>query len=362
MGKFNFSDLKSYIEYGKTASSAGFKFPLLPKYNKTIGNLQRGQTHVISGMASAGVTSFIDQNYVISVLLQWYNTPEDERIPLKIFYYSMATSELKKLQLLLCNYLKLVYDLHIDIPTLNSQIGRLYDLNEDTEVSEAIENATAFFNEVLDNEVLVIKDRLRPPTDIYNDLIGFLDTKGSKTSKTEFEYDADNTDLFTMLIVDTVEDFSADADGFGIISGDAVDEKFKKQLYELKSLYNVASVLSVPSKVGYVRTAKDTEPHRRHLGSYIRIADKAVCIYNPIAEKNVKFYGADEDIYTTQKGNVLLRTWHIVRNNDGIDATYERMLFLPGTSFMVEHDKNEPVEDVSEIINLLDTKTLFFEE
>lgn len=361
MGSLNFKDVKNYIEYGKTASGAGFKFPLLPKYNKTIGNLQRGQAHVISGMASAGVTSFIDQNYVISILLQWYNTAEDERIPLKIYYYSMATSELKKLQSLLCNYLKLVHNLHIDIPTLNSQIGKLYDIEADSTISDAIDEASIFFNEILDNEVLVLKDKLHSPTEIYNEVIDFLEPHGSKTSKNVFEYNDSMADLFTILVVDTVDDFSSDVDGFGTITGDAVEEKFKKQIYELKSTYNVAAVLSVPSKVGYVRTAKDTEPHRRHLGSYIRLADKAVCIYNSIAEKNVKFYNADEDLYTTQKGNVLLRTWHVVRNNDGIDAAYERMLFLPGTSFMIEHDKTEYLDDVSEIINLLDTKSVFFE-
>ena len=360
MSDFSFNDVKSVIEHNKKASSAGFSFPLLPKYNKIVGNIQRGQTHVISGMASAGVSSFIDQNYVISVLLQWYNSPVDERIPLKIFYFSMSTSTIKKIQLLLCNYLKLVYNLHVDIPTLNSQIGRLYDLDSDSSIEDDIEDASNFFNEVLDNGILVIKDKLRAPTDVYNEVVTYLDSLGTKTSKTQFEYDEEYDNAFTMLVVDTVEDFTSDVDGFGVISGDAVDEKFKKQVYELKSLYGLTSILSVPSKVGYVRTAKDTEPHRRHLGSYIKIADKGVCIYNSVAEKNVKFYDADDSLYTTEKGNVLLRTWHVVRNVDGIDATYDRLLFLPGTSYMKEYDKTLALDDVTEIINLLDAKTTFY--
>ena len=110
MGKYTFTDIKSYIEYSKTGNKSGYSFPLLPRFNSVIGNIQQKQTHVISGMASSGVSSFIDQNYVMGVLLQWYAVIPEERPPLKIFYYSMGTSELKKLQLLLCNYLKLVHN------------------------------------------------------------------------------------------------------------------------------------------------------------------------------------------------------------------------------------------------------------
>jgi hypothetical protein len=253
-----------------------------------------------------------------------------------------------------------VYNLHVDIPTLNSQIGKLYDLEEDSSIEDAIENASAFFDEVLDNEILVIRDKLRSPTEITNEVINYVETLGTRTSKQVFEYDEEYDNSLTYLVVDSVEDFSNDVDGFGTISGEALDDKFKTQLHELKSIYSVSAVLSVPSKVGYVRTAKDTEPHRRHLGNYIKAADKGICIYNSIAEKNVKFYDAEEAIYTTGKGNVLLRTWHVIRNSDGIDSAYDRMFFLPGTSFMIEHDKTEPIDDVSEILTILDAKTPFF--
>lgn len=359
MGRYSFNDIKDYIEYSKTGSKAGYTFPLLPQYNKIIGNLQQKQTHIVSGMGSSGVSSFIDQNYVIGVLLQWYNIAPNERPPLRIFYYSMSTSELKKYQLLLCNYIKLVYNLHVDIPTLNSQIGKLYDIEEDEPLQEAIEKASIFFDEVMDAGALVINDGLKTPTDVYNDVIGFLDTKGTKTSKKQFDYEEEYQNLMTIVIVDSIDSFSPDTDGYGVVSGDKLDDKFKKYVSELKAMYGVTTVLAVPSKLGYVRSVKDTEPHIRHLGSYEKLADKAVCIYNPIAEKNVKFYNSAEDVYTTEKGNVLLRTWHVVRNVDGIDSTYDRMFFLPGTSFMIEHSKLLVVDDISEVIQGLDKPSIF---
>lgn len=359
MSKLNFSDVKNVIDYNSNSNNKGYKFPLMPKLNNIIGNVQQEQTHIISGLPSSGVTSFIDQNYVISILLQWYNTEPDERAPLKIFYYSMKDSELKKLQLLLCNYIKLVNNLKTDIATLNSQAGKLYDLSNDQPLQNAIEEATDFFNEVLDNEILVIKDNQHKPTDIYNDLLDYTSTIGKKTSESDFEYNSDYENTVTLVVVDSVDNLLPDNEGFGVITGNSLDEKFQRNIKILKSIYKISFVLAVPSNPGYVRTPKDTEPHYRHLGSYGSIADKGICIYNPINENNVKFYNGDEDLYTSPRGSVLMRTWHVVRNTEGIESVYDRMLFLPGTSYMIEHAYKEKVDDLDDVLDVLVNKTYF---
>ena len=91
----------------------------------------------------------------------------------------MKDDELKRLQLLLCNYIKLVNNLKTDIPTLNNQAGKLYNLDEDDVLKDAIENASEFFNEVIDSEILVIKGGQYKPTDIYNDVMNYVNTLGS---------------------------------------------------------------------------------------------------------------------------------------------------------------------------------------
>jgi len=359
MGKLNFEDVKSFIEYNKNARVEGFSFPLLPRLNSVIGNIQQGQTHIITGLPSSGISSFIDQNYVMSVLLQWYNTPADERVPLKIFYYTMATPELKKIQLLLCNYLKLVNNLHVDVPTLNNQAGRLYDISQDKILMKAIDDATDFFDEVIDDGVLLLQDKLVTPTEIYNDVMDYIHTIGIASSD-GFEFNDGFEHAITLVIVDSTEQFLPDTEGYGTVYGDALDEKFKSIITEMKSVYNVTFAVAVPSKIGYVRSVKDTEPHLKHLGAYSRVADKGISIYNPIAEKNAKYYNADESIYVTAKGNTLLRTWHVIRNVDGIDATWDRMFFLPGTSYLLEYDKNETITDLTEVLDAISEESDFY--
>ena len=355
----NFTDVKNVIDYNSTSNNRGYKLALMPKLNGIVGNITHSQINVISGLPSAGTTSFIDQNYVISVLLQWYNTDPQERYPLKIFYYSMKDSELKKLQLLLCNYLKLVNNLKTDIATLNSQAGRLYKIDEDDKLKDAIEDASDFFNEILEDKVLEIKAGQYKPSDIFNDIIKYVGEIGKKTSE-GFEYDEDHENQLTLVIVDSTDHFLPDNEGFGIITGTALDEKFQGHAKTLKSLYGISFVVAVPSSPGYIRTPKDTEPHYRHLGSYGIFADKGICIYNPINEKNIKFYNGDEDIYTSPRGSVLMRTWHVVRNTDGIESVDNRMLFLPGTSYMIEHEYKHKVDDIADVLDVLVEKTSFY--
>jgi hypothetical protein len=346
-----FEDVKGVIEYNQQHKTPGFEFPLLPRLNSIIGNIDKSQVHVISGLPSAGVSSFIDQNYVMSVLLQWYNTPLEERTDLKIFYYSMKDDAIKKLQLLLCNYLKLVDGLRTDIATLNNQKGRLYDISKDTVLLNAIENSSTFFNTVIDDGILEIISGAVKPTDIFNNIMNNVSEDDSNI--------LDNK--LIMVIVDPVDYLLPDNDGFGIITGNALHEKFQNYIKALKHKFNITFVLGVPSVIHYIRSPRDTEPHYKHLGTYGNIADKGIIIYNSINEKNTKFYDGEEDAYVTQKGNILMRTWHIVRNKDGIESVYDRMFFLPGTSYMVEYTLNNPVPDIGVVLDKLEEDTHFKE-
>jgi len=355
----SFKDVKSVIDYNSSKIINSYGFPLLPRFNKIVGNIEKGQVHIVSGLPSAGVTSFIDQNYVMSVLLQWYNTDPHERKNLKIFYYSMKDSELKKLQILLCNHLKLVYGLRTDVATLNSQVGRLYDISEDTELRSAIEDSSTFFDEILDDGILTIKEKQIKPTTIYNEIVDYMMSIGSIGDDELYTLDDDYKDSDIIVVVDPVDYFLPDTDGYGVVNGTALHEKFHRQVRQLKALYNITFVLSVPSSTGYIRTPKDTEPHYRHLGQYGPLADRAIIIYNSVAENNPKFYGMDPDFYVTAKGNTLMRTWHVVRNTDGIESVYDRMFFLPGTSYMTEYDLSKDVSGIDTVLNELDKDTYF---
>jgi len=353
MGRLSFDDIKSIIEYKNDTDPTGYGFPLMERYNKVVGNIEDGQISVISGLPSAGTTSFIDQNYVMSVLLQWYDMDPHDRPGLKIIYYSMKDSEAKKIQGLLCNYLKLVHNIRTDIPTLNNQAGKLYNLKDDKVLQQAIEDSTPFFDEVLDDEVLVIKAGQQKPSTIYNDMVDFMETIGSENSKKEYVRDDEHENTLVLLVIDSSDYLLTDTDGFGTVSGQALHDKMQHFLRILKLKYGISTAITVPSVIPIIRTPKDTEPHFRHLGTYGRIADKGVCIYNPVAERNNKFY-PDEDLYKTSKGNILLRTWHVVKNVDGIESVWDRMFFIPGTSYLIEHSQIKPGNDIIDLQDVLD--------
>lgn len=357
----SFSDVKNIIDYNNSiTTNKGYGFPLLPKFNSIVGNIEQSQTHIISGLPSAGTSSFIDQNYVMSVLLQWYNTVPDERQKLKIFYYSMKDSELKKIQLLLCNYIKLVHNLKTDIATLNNKAGKLYDLNSDKDLKKAINESSKFFDEIINDGVLIIKDGQYRPTDISNDVEDYINTIGSKASKDKFVYNDGFEDQITLVIVDAVDHLLPDNEGYGLLTGASLDEKFQRQVKNLKQMYKTTFVIAVPSAVGYIKSPKDTEPHYRHLGSYGALADKGICLYNPLSEKNIKFYDGEENTYMSPRGSALMRTWHIVRNTDGIGSGHDRMFFLPGTSYLVEHLYKEQVSSLDDVLDVLMKETCFY--
>jgi hypothetical protein len=352
MGKLSFDDIKSIIDYNNSLSIHGYEFPLMPKLNSIIGNLDSRQIHVISGLSSAGTSSFVDENYVLSTLIQWYEMDLHDRPNLKIFYYSLKDPELKKIQSLLTVYLKLVYKVRTDLPTLNNKKGKLYNLADDELAQSAIEASTPFFDEILDEEVLDIHAGQHKPSSIFNTVASYMDTIGETTSKHEYVRSKGHEEDLIMLIIDDTDYLLNDNDGMGVISGYALHDKLQGYLKTLKFVYGVTPVVIVPSEIPIIRSAKDTEPHFRHLGSYGKIADKGICIYNPVAEHNVKFY-PDESIYKTSKGNILLRTWHVVKNVDGLESIHDRMLFLPGTGYLIEHTINHGDDSIIDMQDVL---------
>jgi len=359
MGRLSFSDVKGVIEYNKTNKKKGYEFPMTPKLNTIIGNLMDSQIHIVAGMPSTGTTSFMDQQYVMGPLLQWYSTPPEERQGLKILYFSMTANELKKAQLFLCEYLKLNNNLRVDVPTLNSQKGRLYDISKDSVLQQAIEDSSPFFDEVIDDGVLEIHDGQKNPTDIYNTVIAHMMSIGYINDDKQYVRDEGHEDDLVLVVIDSLDYLVQDSDGSGTVSGPALHEKMKRYMLELKNKYGVTMVATISASVGLVRRPSDTEPHFRQLGAYGAIADRGIMVYNPIIENNRKFFD-DAEIYTSAKGNILMRTWHVVRNTDGIESVYDRMFFLPGTGYFVEYKFVDELYSIDDVIEVLNAETPFY--
>lgn len=339
-----FKDVIDKMKYHIGRKEEGYSIPMAEHYNKVVGNIVPGMYTAVAGIQGAGTTSFVDQNYVMNVLLQWYFTDPDERQPLHIKYFTPKVNELKKLQQFICLYAKLVHGKIVDIPTLNSQPGRLYNIGQKPQVLEALDNAEKFFDEILDNNILEIHSVPVQPSAIYATMTDYMETIGELSDGNyilEDEYEGS----LSMLVVDSVDDLLRESDGYSSPNANDTFEKLDTFCARLKTVYGVNCVLTVPAVVGYVRTPKDTEPCARHMGVFLKNCDRGVVIYNPVAEENKRLYDDATKFIAGKSKAILMRYWYVVRNSDGVDTANNQLLFLPGVGYHLEWDKEEEIYD-----------------
>ena len=354
MSKLSYNDIKSVIKWKSSKKTSGYDIPLMPRLNKLIGNIEGGQIHAVGGLPSSDFTGFIDEVYVLNTLLQWYDTEPTARKPLKIFYFSMRDTELKKLMALLSSYLKLVHNLNVDVQTLLNKKGRIYNIMEDTDAVRGINEATPFFDEILDDEILTIEEGQFAPSGIFSIVSDYMNVIGHESKDGSYVPYSHYEDATVLVIVDTVDYLINDLDEYGAVAvGRELHNKMMYYTRLMKMRYGITTVLAVPSDIPFIRKPDDTIPDYKHFGTYGRVADKVIGVYNPIAEGN-QMMVEDADAFTTLRGNTLLRYWYVLKNNEGPHSAHDKMLFMPGPDYFIEHSKWEGEVD---IVSLSETMT-----
>ncbi len=357
----SFKDVIDKMQYNMGKKDKGYNMPLFNVYNGFVGNIIPEKFTVIGGGPSSGRTSFIDSVYVMNVLLQWYSS--EERPPLKIFYFSMVDTHMRKFQSLLCSYLMMTENIRMDIPTLNGQPGRLFDLDKNPAALMAVEDASSFFEELETNETLEIIDGPKAPSEIFNTIVTYMEEIGHNDPSEPYELNDDNEDSLVMLIIDSTDSLSPEFDGYGRGNKKELDSKLLKYIEILNTRFKTNVIASVSTDVGYVKSVKDTVPNIKHLGIYGKNCHIGTVLYNPILEKTIKFLlpNDEPDAYISNGRNVL-RFWFVVRNTTGADAVRQRLLLLPGSAYCVEHPVDETrvteFDDIYEILMETDSPYL----
>lgn len=357
----SYKDVISKMQYHLGKKDQGYNFPLFKAYNKTVGNIIPGVYSVIGGGPGTGRTSFVDSNYVMNVLLQWYIG--EERPPLKIFYFTMIDDGFKKMQKLLCTYMMLVEGLRIDVPTLNSQPGRLFNISERDDLLSALDDAQTFFSGIEDEGVLEILEGRRAPSEIYATVLNYMKEIGNDPERKPYELHEDQADGLVMVVVDSVEGLLPEADGYGTTVKDDLSRKIIGHSKKLARRYNVNVNLIVPTEIGFTRFPRETVPASKHLGIFGKNCDRGIIIYNPINERalDIVIPGEDPASYVSAGINTL-RLWYVVRNTDGADIMFERFYILPGTGFVIEHLlENDVINFDSVYPILMDTPSPYLE-
>ena len=339
--------VKDPLKKGLKDGNSGIPLPL-KTLNKYTNNINKGQFIAIGGKANSGKTSFMDFVYMMNVYKWWKNEPEETRPPLKFIYFNMKHSLKNKYQKWVCLFLKLEYNKVIDINTLNNGVGKLYDLDDETQ--EQILTAESFFEEMEDHNVLEIISGQQTPTSILNCVRNSMLKCGTLDAKTKkYKLFQENEKQLTMVFVDTAAHLLTESDGFNMMNGEQLKKKLCDYINEFKTIYNITTCVVTDSR--YVgRTVKENEPNYKEIGIFGLKADLAMILYNSYNEGNNHFLNYDaRDFILSNKNRLRIIT--IVRNVNGIENLAKGLIFFGENGYFAELPQSH---EIGQIRTLLD--------
>lgn len=312
------------LKEGLRSPDAGIPIPL-PKLAKFSNYIERGQNVVISGRDETGKKSFMDYIYFLNVFKWWrdLDMPDDQKPPIKFYYFNLSGKERVRVQKWFCLAMKLEKDKVIDIPTLNSGIGRLYDLSE--EDKDDITDLDEFMEDL--EKHLVLTSKPQAPSDIYNKIKKDMEDIGSIDENGTYHLNDRHKGQLTFVYINDVDKLSTESDGFQIMNGDALKRKLGIYLEELRDIYKTNNIWVSPAKGSNSRQVRDTEPSYKDISYFSRYADLGFVLYNPFNENNNKYLGYPiEDLIIKNKNR--LRTVTIVQNEKGVENVTAGLVFL----------------------------------
>jgi len=336
------------VKYGLNNPNNGIPIPLA-KLSKVINFIERGQYVAIGGKPTSGKSSFMDFVYMINVYKWWRELDEGNRPQLKMFYFNMKTTPKIKWQKWICLYLKLEYNLVIDIPTLTGGIGKLYDLDDD--IIQKIESAKDFFED-FEEDVITMINGQQQPSSIFNKVKDYMEDCGHIDTSGKYNLDEDNLGQYTFVYVDNADRLLPESDGFQQMNEGALKKKLNEYLYTLTTTYNVNAVVIVPSRVIASRMVKDSEPSYKELGLFGKTVDLGLISYNPYNENNNNYLGYPiED--TVINGKTRFRTLTVVRNSRGLENITVGNFFLGECGYFAESPHPLQEDDFDNILQML---------
>jgi len=354
---------------GLKSKDGGVELPF-NHISRFCGNIEQGKIIAISGRESSGKKSYMDHAYMMTLLIDWRDSiyqkdsdgkvmidddtgvpldiPNAERAPLSILYFCNKTPLRIKVQKLLCLYLRMEYKMVIDIPTLNSKRGKMYDLTQDD--ITRINSAEHFFD-LIEREVIQFYGGDISPTDLRNHVIDYMATVGSQDEVT-FQYEYRNSTHRTFVFLEDLDSLAIEKSGFTNLDGAGLKDHFNTYVKMLKKVYNVTSIFTMSPSSSYVRTIKDSEPDYRDIGVFRKSADLGVVLYNPYNENNVAYNNFPIEDLVIQ-GKERFRSVTIVKNSTGRNNITIGTIFLGECGYFSEAEAPSNLEWYTQIITLL---------
>jgi hypothetical protein len=320
------------------------------KFNKITGDIERGKVIGIGGRDSSGKKSFMDQVYLFNILMWWHNFPPNSRPKIKIHYFNLGLSTSKKLQKWLCLYLKLKYDVIIDIPTLLQNKGKLYDLNTRPEVVTCINQAQEFFDDI--EEVLSLYTGRYSPTEIGAKVMDYLKTI-SIIEEGKVTYNLGYENIWHFVFIDNTEVLANEHNGYVNVTGVELKKSLAEEVFKLSNKYKISFILNIPSTFKNVgRNPRETEPTYKEFGIFSSILDVGVVMYNPYMENNLGYLNFPIRDMVINNNN-RFRSLSVVRNTAGLESIVIGLIFLGECGYFRESPRPDEKEVFHKYIELL---------
>jgi hypothetical protein len=296
------------------------------RFSKFSNFIRKGQNITVGGLQNTGKAYFTDYVFFINVYKWWLKLDENSRPPLKVLYFNMKTPFKIKLKRWLCLNSALGPDgIIIDIPTLQGDVGKLYDIDE--EVYNKISNQKEFFD-TLESEVLTVIEGEQTPSSIYNRTKNFMSKFGDYSEEeSRFIYKPEFSGQMTFVIIDNSDYLLPESESGQMLNHEGVKRKMASYLKEIRDKFNTTNIINVSIKNNFMKSVKDSQPNYKQLGPFSEVSDLGLIIYNPYEENNLKYLNFPvQDLVINGKNR--FRTLSLVRNSTGISNVTVGLIFL----------------------------------
>ena len=344
-------DIVNKIKYLASAPKEGVSFPYLSRLNNFTGNIVKSNLTIISGDASIGKSEFMDFHYLYNILMTWHKSTN--RVPIKILYFSTKVSKEVKYLKLISSYMWLNKKIRVDVPTLLNRVNKKSP--NLTEVYTALDEAKPFFTDIEGEQVLNIYDKDITVDSIKTAIFDYMQSIGTITD-TEFIPNDGYENNLLYIFIDGVDDISTYAEGSGYLSKKDTMARLQGDMSHYKRTFE-SSIIITAEEIDkpYKKGIKDYLPSHRSLGTWLKSCDIGIVIHDPIKEDTLKILlpeSADEALFVT-KGVSIIKYWFVVKNTNGADLAFERMISLPGSNISIEHSRDNAIANLNDTLTVL---------
>lgn len=337
------------LDLADRKNKSPLKFPL-KKTGNLLNNYNKGDFIVVGGRKTSGKSSFILHNYVISPLIQKLNSSK-EKIPLeiKVIFLNTRKNPKSTLDRMIVNYTSQKNKGNkVGVPSIYGFDGNHRKISQEKSKG-IISSALDRFDALSEKGFLSVISSKKSIFEVDNIIRASMAEYGTLDDVSgEFTYDDAHKELLTIVVIDDITGIYAETGNSNLRSDNS--HLIASKLRDLTKVYNLVTVLAVPSANVYSKSAFHTSTSDE-IFPYGVYADRSIILHNPAetAEKHMLGYDVAAFI-NARTGICYLRTAFVASNYMGPSNLSVGYLMYPENGFMLELPASENIDEVDELM------------